>query len=169
MIFYFGPNSHQGGVKLPPYLKSDWKCVRSQNLAKRKVVLRSLEKRREIGISSRDFDDVIIFPKNGHFSSFELCIRFSCLLSRLKFIFWSLCFTIKLHIRPECVVNVIKNSSFNEVKTIFRKIMGPVDKKPITAEIIITETWKLAEMFKIETNWKSKSFRLIAQIVFEIH
>ena len=43
--------------------------------------------------------------------------------------------------------------------------MGPVDKKPITAEIIITETWKLAEMFKIEINWKSKNFRLIAKIV----
>ena len=34
---YFGPNSHQGWVKLPSpsYLKSDWKCARSQNLAKR--------------------------------------------------------------------------------------------------------------------------------------
>ena len=44
----------------------------------------------------------------------------------------------------DCVVNVIKNKSFNEVKNlnfqVLRKIMDPVDKKPITAEIIITET-----------------------------
>ena len=56
----------------------------------------------------------------------------------------SLCFTIKLHIRPDCVVNVIKNKSFNEVKNlnfqVLRKTMGPVDKKPITADIILTET-----------------------------
>ena len=56
--------------------------------------------------------------------------------------------------RPDCVVNVTKNKSFNEVKNlnfqVSRKIMGTVDKKPITAEIIITETRKLAEMFKVE-------------------
>ena len=47
-------------------------------------------------------------------------------------------------LRQDCVVNVIKNKSFNGVKNlnfqVLRKIMGPVDKKPITAEIIITET-----------------------------
>ena len=56
----------------------------------------------------------------------------------------SLCFTIKFHIRPDCVVNVIKNKSFNKVKNlnfqVLPKIMGLVDKKPITAEIVITET-----------------------------
>ena len=56
----------------------------------------------------------------------------------------SLSFITKLHIRTDCVVNVIKNESFNEVKNlnfqVLRRIMGPVDKKPITAEIIITET-----------------------------
>ena len=46
----------------------------------------------------------------------------------------------KVDIRPDCVVNVIKNKGFNEVKNlnfqVLRKIKGPVDKKPITAEII---------------------------------
>ena len=50
----------------------------------------------------------------------------------------------KVDIRPDRVVNVIKNKSLNEVKNlnfqVLRNIMGPVDKKPITVEIIITET-----------------------------
>ena len=50
----------------------------------------------------------------------------------------------KVDIRPDRVVNVIKNKSLNEVKNlnfqVLRNIMDPVDKKPITVEIIITET-----------------------------
>ena len=50
----------------------------------------------------------------------------------------------KVDIRPDRVVNVIKNKSLNEVKNlnfqVLRNIMGPIDKKPITVEIIITET-----------------------------